>query len=95
MFVGKQVDSHAMACHNPVLSLVADGMARVIRLVPQGRVRVILLVRAAFDRDVDAHSAVVQALRDLEPELARTAMQEAHALWRRESGKVSVLHAAE
>jgi hypothetical protein len=40
MFVGKQVHSHAMACHNPVLSLFIDGMARVIRLVLLGCVRV-------------------------------------------------------
>lgn len=77
MFVGKQVHSRAMACHNPVLSLVPDGMARVMRLVLLGRVRVISLMRGAFDLNVDAHGAVVQALRKRDPELARTAMQEA------------------
>lgn len=51
-----------MACQNPVLSLVADGIARVVRLVLPGRVRVIS-VRGAFDRNVDAYGAVMQALR--------------------------------
>jgi GntR family transcriptional repressor for pyruvate dehydrogenase complex len=97
-FVHAQFEFHAglaMACHNPVLSLITDGMARVIRLVLLGRVRVISLVRGAFDRNVDALAAVVQALRDREPELARSALHEAYALWRREAGKVSMLHAAE
>ena len=56
---------------------------------------VISLVRGAFDRNVDALAAVVQALRDREPELARSALHEAYALWRREAGKISMLHAAE
>ncbi len=93
-FVNGQFEFHAglaQACHNPVLSLVTDGMARVIRTVLLGRVRVLSMVRGAFDRNIDAHAAVVQALRDREPEVARIALQEAYALWRREAGKITML----
>lgn len=64
-----------MACHNPVLRLVADGMTSVTRLVLQGRVRVISPTCSAFYRKVDAYGAVVHVLCDREPEQARTAMQ--------------------
>lgn len=97
-FVDGQFDFHAglaRACHNPVLSLLIDGMARVIRAVLQNRLRVLSMVRGAFDRNVDAHAAVIQALRDREPELARTALQECYALWRREASKISMLHLAD
>lgn len=97
-FVNGQFEFHAglaQACHNPVLSLVTDGMARVIRTVLLGKVRVLSMVRGAFDRNIDAHAAVVQALRDREPEVARIALQEAYALWRREAGKITVLNPLE
>lgn len=97
-FVDGQFDFHAglaRACHNPVIGLLIDGMARVIRTVLLNRMRVLSMVRGAFDRNVDAHAAVIQALRDREPELARTALQECYALWRREASKISMLHLAE
>ena len=97
-FVNGQFDFHAglaHACHNPVLSLLIDGMARVIRAVLQNRLRVLSMVRGAFDRNVDAYAAVIQALRDHEPEVARTALQECYALWRREASKISMLHLAD
>jgi GntR family transcriptional regulator, transcriptional repressor for pyruvate dehydrogenase complex len=34
----------------------------------------------------------VDALREREPELARSAMQECYALWRREESKISLLY---
>ncbi len=97
-FVDGQFDFHAglaRACHNPVLSLLIDGMARVIRTVLLNRMRVLSMVQGAFDRNVDAHSAVIQALRDREPEMARISLQECYALWRREASKISILHLAE
>jgi GntR family transcriptional regulator, transcriptional repressor for pyruvate dehydrogenase complex len=97
-FVDGQFEFHAglaHACHNPVLSLLIDGMARVIRAVLQNRLRVLSMVRGAFDRNVDAYAAVIQALRDREPEVARTALQECYALWRREASKISMLHLAD
>lgn len=97
-FVDGQFEFHAglaRACHNPVISLLIDGMARVIRTVLLNRMRVLSMVRGAFDRNVDAHAAVIQALRDREPELARTALQECYALWRREASKISMLHLTE
>lgn len=97
-FVDGQFEFHAglaRACHNPVISLLIDGLARVIRAVLLNRLRVLSMVRGAFDRNVDAYAAVVQALRDREPEIARTALQECYALWRREASKISMLHLAE
>jgi GntR family transcriptional repressor for pyruvate dehydrogenase complex len=97
-FVDGQFEFHAglaRACHNPVLSILIDGMARVIRAVLLNRMRVLSMVQGAFDRNVDAHAAVLQALRDREPEMARIALQECYALWRREASKISMLHLAE
>ncbi len=94
-FVEGQFEFHAglaRACHNPVISLLIDGLARVMRVVLINRVRMLSMVRGAFDRNVDAYAAVVQALRDREPELARIAQQECYALWRREAAKISSLN---
>jgi GntR family transcriptional repressor for pyruvate dehydrogenase complex len=97
-FVSGQFEFHAglaSACHNPVISLLIDGLARVIRTVLLRRVRVLSMVRGAFDRNVEAYCAVVQSLRDREPDMARTALQECYALWRREASKISMLEPAE
>lgn len=82
----------ARACHNPVIGLLIDGLAKVIRTIFLSRVRVISMIRGAFDRNVDAHAAVVQALKEREPEMAKSALQECYALWRREASKISSLH---
>lgn len=82
----------ARACHNPVIGLLIDGLAKVIRSIFLSRVRVISMIRGAFDRNVDAHAAVVQALKDREPEMAKSALQECYSLWRREASKISSLH---
>ena len=97
-FVEGQFEFHAglaRACHNPVISLLIDGLARVIRTIMLNRVRMLSMVRGSFDRNVEAHAAVVQSLRDHEPELARISLQECYALWRREASKISLLHLAE
>jgi GntR family transcriptional repressor for pyruvate dehydrogenase complex len=97
-FVDGQFEFHAglaRACHNPVLSILIDGMARVIRAVLLNRMRVLSMVQGAIDRSVDAHNSVLQALRDREPEMARIALQECYALWRREASKISMLHLVE
>ena len=59
------------------------------------RVRMLSMVRGGYDRNVVAHASVVQALRDHEPEMARIALQECYALWRREASKISMLHLTE
>lgn len=97
-FVDGQFQFHAglaRACHNPVISLLIDGLARVIRTVMLSRVRMLSLVQGSFERNVDAHASVVQSLRDREPEMARIALQECYALWRREAGKISMLDLTE
>ena len=81
----------AQACHNTVISLLIDGLAKVIRTVFMRRVRVISSVQGALDRNADAHSRVMQSVKDREPEMAREAMIECYALWRREAAKISTL----
>jgi len=97
-FAQCQLDFHlglARASHNPVVSLIIDGLTSVIRAVMTNRVRMISVVKDSFSRSVASHRTVVQALRDHEPELARMALQECFALWRRESAKISMLYVSE
>jgi GntR family transcriptional repressor for pyruvate dehydrogenase complex len=97
-FAQCQLDFHlglARASHNPVVSLIIDGLTSVIRAVMTNRVRMISVVKGSFERSVESHRTVVQALRDHEPELARIALQECFALWRRESSKISMLYVTE
>ena len=97
-FAQCQLDFHlglARASHNPVVSLIIDGLTSVIRAVMTNRVRMISVVKGSFGRSVDSHRTVVQALRDHEPELARIALQECFALWRRESSKISMLYVSD
>lgn len=97
-FVEGQFKFHAglaRACHNPVISLLIDGLARVIRTVMLNRMRMLSMVSGSLDRNVDAHAAVVQSLREHEPEMARISLQECYALWRREASKISILDLTE
>lgn len=97
-FAQCQLDFHiglARASHNPVITLIIDGLTSVIRAVMTNRVRMISVVKGSFDRSVATHRAVVQALRDREPEMARIALQECFSLWRRESSKISMLYVTE
>ena len=87
--------SLARACRNPVIVIVVDGLSSVIRSVIANKVRIISMVRGAFERNVEAYRALVQALRDREPELAREAIQECYWLWRREESKISILNISE
>ena len=94
-FAQCQLDFHivlARASHNPVISLIIDGLTSVIRAVMTNRVRMISVVKGSFDRSVATHHRVVQALRDREPEMARIALQECFSLWQRESSKISMLY---
>jgi GntR family transcriptional repressor for pyruvate dehydrogenase complex len=97
-FAQCQLDFHvelAKAAHNPVISLIIDGLTSVIRAVMTNRVRMISVVKGSFDRSVSTHRSVIQALRDREPEMARIALQECFSLWRRESAKISMLYVTE
>jgi GntR family transcriptional regulator, transcriptional repressor for pyruvate dehydrogenase complex len=84
--------SLAKACRNPVIVIVIDGLSSVIRSVIANKVKIIAMVRGAFERNVEAYRALVQALRDREPDMARSAIQECYWLWRREESKVSILN---
>ncbi len=97
-FAQCQLDFHiglARASHNPVITLIIDGLTSVIRTVMVNRIRMISVVKGSFDRSLATHRSVVQALRDREPEMARIALQECFSLWRRESSKISMLYVTE
>jgi GntR family transcriptional regulator, transcriptional repressor for pyruvate dehydrogenase complex len=82
----------ARACHNPVLVIVIDALASVIRSVIAHRLGVLSMVKGAFERNVDAYAGLLDALKEREPELARSSLQECYALWRREESKISLLY---
>lgn len=97
-FVEAQFELHAelaRASQNPVLVLIIDALASVIRQVLSGRVAMLAMVSGAFRRNVDAYSELVQAIKDREPEVSRAALQECYALWRREASKISMLYLSE
>ena len=97
-FVETQFELHAelaRASQNPVLVIVIDALASVIRQMLAGRVAMLAMVKGAFSRNVDAYADLVQAIRDREPELSRAALQECYALWRREASKISMLYLSE
>jgi GntR family transcriptional repressor for pyruvate dehydrogenase complex len=97
-FVEAQFEFHAelaRASQNPVLVIVIDALASVIRQVLSGRVAMLAMVQGAFSRNVDAYADLVQAIKDREPEMARAALQECYALWRREASKISMLYVSE
>ena len=69
-FAQCQLDFHlglARASHNPVVSLIIDGLTSVIRAVMTNRVRMISVVKGSFGRSVASHRTVVPALRALTP----------------------------
>ncbi len=97
-FVDGQFEFHAAmarAGHNPVLVILVDALASVIRQAISKRVAMLVMVRGAFARNVDAYADLVRAIKDREPELSRAALQECYSLWRREASKVSMLYLAE
>ncbi len=93
-FIDAQFRFHASlarACHNPVLTLLIDALAGVIRQVLTRRSEMLSRVAGARARNASAYRTLAQAIRDREPEAARDAMQECHASWRREAAKITLL----
>jgi GntR family transcriptional repressor for pyruvate dehydrogenase complex len=81
----------AQASGNPVSVLLIDGLSSVIREVISKRLRVIAPVSGAFSRSGEAYRAVLEAVKDREPDMARAAMQECYWIWRREEAKIATL----
>jgi GntR family transcriptional regulator, transcriptional repressor for pyruvate dehydrogenase complex len=95
----QQVETHyafhltlARASHNPVLLLITEGVAVVLREILRQRIRLLRMVSGALSRDVESHRAILSAVGDREPDAARTASDEHFRLWRREAAKVSMLY---
>ena len=81
----------ARATRNPVIVILMNGIASVIREVLGRRAAVIAPVRGSFGRIGQVYLNVVQTMRDREPDAARSAMQECYAMWRREAAKIATL----
>lgn len=90
-----QFDFHSLlvrASGNPVMVLLFEGIASVVREVLRRKIRVMQLVSGAFDRNLEARRYVVEAIQNREPDTTRTAVDEYFWLWRREEAKISILN---
>jgi GntR family transcriptional repressor for pyruvate dehydrogenase complex len=97
-FIDAQFRFHASlarACHNPVLVLLIEALAGVIRQLLAQHSATLSQVAGARARNAGAYRVLMQAIRDREPDAARDAMQECHASWRREAAKISLLDPGE
>ncbi len=83
------------ASGNPVIVLLFEGIAVVVREVLRRKIRVLQLVSGAFSRNLEARRSVVEAIQNREPDTTRIAVDEYFWLWRREEAKISILHVGE
>ncbi len=82
----------ARATHNPVILLMIDGLSMVLREVLRQRLRLLRMVSGAVNHNLDAHRNVINAVRDREPDIAQSAINDYFWLWKREAAKVSMLY---
>ena len=82
----------ARAAHNPVILLMIDGLAVVVREILRRRLRLLRMVSGAVNHNIDAHRNVINAIRDREPDIAQSAINDYFWLWKREAAKVSMLY---
>ncbi|MDR1533960.1 MAG: FCD domain-containing protein [Planctomycetota bacterium] len=83
------------ASGNPVIALIFEGIAKVVREVLRRKIRVMQLVSGALNRNLEARRYVVEAIQNREPDTTRTAIDEYFWLWRREEAKISILNFGE
>ena len=83
------------ASGNPVIVLIFEGIAMVIREVLRRKIRIMQLVSGALNRNLAARRYVVEAIQNREPDTPRTAIDEYFWLWRREEAKISLLNVGE
>ncbi|MCC8189089.1 MAG: FCD domain-containing protein [Planctomycetes bacterium] len=83
------------ASGNPVIILLFEGIAVVVREVLRRKLRVLQMVPGAITRNLEARRYVVEAIQDREPDTTRTAIDEYFWLWRREEAKISSLNFGE
>lgn len=82
----------ARAAHNPVVLLMIDGLAAVVREILRRRLRLLRMVSGAINHNIDAHRNVINAIREREPDIAQSAINDYFWLWKREAAKVSMLY---
>lgn len=79
------------ASGNPVIMLIFEGIAVVVREVLRRKLRMLQMVSGAIERNLDSRRYVVEAIQNREPDTTRTAVDEYFWLWRREEAKISFL----
>jgi GntR family transcriptional repressor for pyruvate dehydrogenase complex len=80
------------ASGNPVIVLIFEGIAIVVREVLRRKIRIMQLVSGALSRNLEARRYVVEAIQNREPDTTRIAIDEYFWLWRREESKISILN---
>ena len=85
----------AHAAQNPVIILIIEGLAVVLRRVLARRLQMVRMVAGSAERLNAAHKNILEAVRDRDPEQAAEAMEEHFWVWKRESSKVSSLYIGE
>ena len=96
--VTSQFEFHSLlvrASGNPVIVLIFDGIAVVVREVLRRKIRVMQMVAGALNRNLEARRYIVEAIQNREPDTTRTAVEEYFWLWRREEAKISILNYGE
>lgn len=92
--VDLQFDFHfqlVRASGNPVIMLIFEGIAVVVREVLRRRLRVLRMVSGAMARNQESMRYVIEAIQNREPDTTRTAIDEFFWLLRREESKISFL----
>lgn len=79
------------ASENPVIVIIFDGIAMVVREVLRRRLNLIKMVPGALNRNLNARRQVVDAILNREPDTTRSAIDEYFWLWRREEAKISIM----
>lgn len=96
--VTSQFEFHSLlvrASGNPVIVLIFEGIAVVVREVLRRKIRVMQMVAGALNRNLEARRYIVEAIQNREPDTTRTAVDEYFWLWRREEAKISILNYGE
>ncbi|MCG8351920.1 MAG: FCD domain-containing protein [Chloroflexales bacterium] len=78
------------ATHNPVITLIMEGLASVLYQVLQQRRQLIRTIPGAAERTNATHILIVQAIFDHDPEQAVRAMENHFAVWNEESTREGV-----
>jgi DNA-binding FadR family transcriptional regulator len=78
------------ATHNPVITLIVEGLSSVLYQVLQQRRQLVRAIPGAAERTNATHILILQAICDRDPERAVRAMENHFAVWNEESTRERV-----